>query len=88
MPLYACLVLDEDGRRVALTDRSAGCGASPAGHDLRLPQVTATLMRPAGLSARAITDESGHARPFIWQNVIPYRKSQAPDANRSNRSQF
>jgi len=36
MPLYACLVLDEDERRVAPADRSAGCRALPAGYDLRL----------------------------------------------------
>jgi hypothetical protein len=69
MPLCACLVLDEDGSASRRRDRSAGCGALPARHNVRLLRAAATFTVTAGLSAGAIADQLGHARLHLARRL-------------------
>src|SRR5690349_526895 len=80
MPLYAGLVLDEDERRVAPTDRSAGCRALPARQMIsgccREPQPSC-IQRDCQPERSLISPAA--PGPPSGKTFILYRKSPAPE---------
>jgi integrase len=70
---------DPSNTQADLRDALAWCGlAWVTSHVFR--KTTATLLDNAGLSARAIADQLGHAQPSLTQNVYMGRKIASPEA--------
>ena len=70
---------DPSNTKADLRDSLAWCGLPwVTSHVFR--KTTATLLDNAGLSARAIADQLGHAQPSLTQNVYMGRKIASPKA--------
>jgi len=70
---------DPSNTQADLRDSLVWCGLPwVTSHVFR--KTTATLLDGAGLSARAIADQLGHAQPSITQNVYMGRKIASPEA--------
>jgi integrase len=70
---------DPSNTQADLRDALAWCGLPwVTSHVFR--KTTATLLDNAGLSARAIADQLGHAQPSLTQNVYMGRKIASPEA--------
>jgi len=73
---------DPSNTQADLRDGLAWCGLPwVTSHVFR--KTTATLLDNAGLSARAIADQLGHAQPSLTQNVYMGRKIASPEAARA-----
>jgi len=81
-PIFPALkrgLRDPSNTQADLRDSLAWCGLDwVTSHVFR--KTTATLLDNAGLSARAIADQLGHAQPSITQNVYMGRKIASPEA--------